>query len=39
MWIDEVVLAEAYKEIGFAYSAVADDEQFDQVVVTLLSFH
>ena len=39
MRVDEVVLAEANEKVGLAYSAVADYQQLDQIIVTLLFFH
>lgn len=35
----EVVFAEAEEDVRFAYSAIADDEQFDQMVVAVLLLH
>ena len=39
MRIKEIVLGEPDEQIGFADSAVANDEQFDKAVVPLLSLH
>lgn len=35
----EAVLAESEEEIGLSYSAVADYEEFHEIVIACLSFH
>lgn len=39
VWGHEIVVAEFEEHIGFADSAIADDEQFDEVVIVLVFVH
>ena len=36
---EEIVLCESDEQVGLTHSAISDDQQFDEMIVTLFSFH